>query len=450
MSALQGDRLSSKLKRLFEDSLELGCSKFINWNFYKEQTDTLDEFFHTQFSKNTSTYHEISKNLFKDYILKSSSHFAEELWKTKLKDTLVGKKYCSEIQKMFEIKKTFIKTETEQTPAQLRNNSNDFPKKTKFSMSLSQNNDINLLKKQLESKLNSGKTNNTTTNGDEDDEIDFSPRGQLLRMSTFSHVRLASKSSFITYSQVESTPTEEKEPVEQEQHEEELTDDNKKCSTKVNKEKVFSLSLPDPKVLGSIDYIEDNVDEQMLPDIASKTNFLVELSCKTNDVDVKQIKTQVKLKNDLFRVEEEKEGDNIIYQSSSNKTIVYMTINLLLKKIVLENFLENNPLLIKGFIQQCSAFISLDNLIHKIISAFNYFSYSDPQNAHNLITFMNELIQHESPINVSSFREFSVLLGLLLVLVYKQVEFALKFADNGCIVPGHITTIISQTDVSGL
>jgi hypothetical protein len=112
MSNLQGNYLSNKLRKLFKDSIELNCSKLINWNFYQDQTNTLKDLFVEEFSKYLPTHHEITKNLFKDFIMKSSSNFPEELWNTKLKNTEAGKKYFNEIQKMFEIKRMYIKTET--------------------------------------------------------------------------------------------------------------------------------------------------------------------------------------------------------------------------------------------------------------------------------------------------------------------------------------------------
>ena len=426
MSNLQGDYLSNKLNTLFKDSLELGCSKLINWNFYKDQTNTLKELFITEFSNYVSTRHEISKNLFKDYIMKSSSNFAEELWNTKLKNTEAGKKYSDEIQRMFDIKRKFIKTETPSTDQTCTprndNSNNDVHNKTKFSFALSQNNDINVLKKQLESKLNSEKMKQLSNKNNDDYDIDFATtRTQLTRLPTFSHVRLSSQRTLIDEPQIDENPNEEQASMDSEQQKQFTDDDdNIKCTMNCIKPKIYSLSLPNPKVLDDVDYMEDNLYEQMFPNITTKTNILIELSCKKNEIDVKLVKTQVRSKYDTFRVEEEKEGENIICQSATNKTIVYMTINLLLKKIVYDNFAESNPLLIKGFIQQCSAFISLDNLIHKIIAAFNYFNHSNHPNVNNLITFMNEIIQHESPINTSSFRGFSILLNFYKELSKKE------------------------------
>ena len=425
MSNLQGNYLSNKLTKLFKDSIKLNCSKLINWNFYQDQTNTLKDLFVEEFSKYLPTRHEITKNLFKDFIMKSSSDFAEELWNTKLKNTEAGKKYFNEIQKMFEIKRMYIKTETPSgdqiCTVKNYNTNNDVNNQTKFSFSLSQNNDINLLKKQLESKLKSEKVKELENiNEDDDDDVfdSTATRSQLMRTTTFSNVRLTIQKSFIDTAMVDKFLDEEQASDDSEQQKQIINEDNNE-KRKMNriKRKRYSLSLPNPKVLNSLDYMEDNLYEQILPNINIKASLLVELSGKKNETNMKTIKNQFKLKYDIFIKEDDKEGENIIYQSATNKTIVYMTINLLLNKIVLDNFAEKNPTLIKGFVQQCSAFISIDNLIHKIISAYNWFNHSKHQNVNNLVTFMNELILHEAPFNTSTFRGFNILLNF-----YKELS----------------------------
>ena len=424
MSNLQGDYLSKKLSKLFKESFELNCSKLINWNFYQDQTNTLKGLFIGEFSKYFPTRHEITKNLFKDFIMKSSSDFAEELWNTKLKNTEVGKMYFNEIQKMFEIKRMYIKTETPSgdqiCTVRNYNTNNDVHNQMKSPFALSQKNDINLLKKQLESKLNSEKVKELENMNDDDDD-DYNstaPRSQSMRTTTFSTVRLAIPKSFIDVTQIDEILDEEQASIDSEQQKQITNeDDNQKHKMNRIKRKRYSLSLPNPKVLNNLDYMEENLYEHILSNINMKTSLLLELSNKKNETNMKIMKNQFKLKYDIFIKEDDKEGENIIYQSATNKTIVYMTINLLLNKIALDNFAEKNPSLIKGFIQQCSAFISIDNLIHKIISAYNWLNHSKHPNVNNLITFMNELIQHEAPFNTSTFRGFNIVLSF-----YKELS----------------------------
>lgn len=99
-------------------------------------------------------------------------------------------------------------------------------------------------------------------------------------------------------------------------------------------------------------------------------------------MDTERITNYTKLKNEveayslespLFQNEEEVENVNIIYDRSRTQ-ISFISINLFLKKIAKEkDFLQTNEKLILGFIEQFFIFISLDNLIKKIINCYDYY-----------------------------------------------------------------------------
>ena len=78
---------------------------------------------------------------------------------------------------------------------------------------------------------------------------------------------------------------------------------------------------------------------------------------------------------------------NDLYDSN----ISYMSINLLIKKIAVENFRLTNPYLMKCFMQQFKYFITLNNMIGKIISAFKYYQSLEKLNT-ELILFLNEIV----------------------------------------------------------
>ena len=65
---------------------------------------------------------------------------------------------------------------------------------------------------------------------------------------------------------------------------------------------------------------------------------------------------------------------NILYnEPGNNKSIKYISLDLLLKKIVIDDFLEKNMLLIYYFCQQCFCFIDTKLLFNKIINCYHYY-----------------------------------------------------------------------------
>lgn len=52
---------------------------------------------------------------------------------------------------------------------------------------------------------------------------------------------------------------------------------------------------------------------------------------------------------------------------------MYISIDLLLKKIAIENYFDENIISIRGFIKQYNLFMKTDILIDKITSLYNYF-----------------------------------------------------------------------------
>ena len=97
----------------------------------------------------------------------------------------------------------------------------------------------------------------------------------------------------------------------------------------------------------------------------------------------------------IFNDEEEKKGINIVYSGPDiNKKIKYITLDLLLKKIVIDDFIEKNQLLIYYFCQQCFCFIDPQILFNKIINCYNYYNSKGVPVGYlsNIITFFNILV----------------------------------------------------------
>ena len=123
---------------------------------------------------------------------------------------------------------------------------------------------------------------------------------------------------------------------------------------------------------------------------------------KKNDENNKENEQKIKeskiIKQEIlmtFNEENEKNGKNIIYNEVGvNKKIKYISLDLLLKKIVIDDFLENNVLLIYHFCQQCFCFIETKILFTKINNCYNFFRSQGalPKHLSNIITFFNILV----------------------------------------------------------
>ena len=93
-------------------------------------------------------------------------------------------------------------------------------------------------------------------------------------------------------------------------------------------------------------------------------------------------------------IEEELEGVNIEYKDKTKNIIDNISIDLLLKKIIFENFLEKNTLLIYHFCQQCFCFVTKDILFKKLFDCYKI--YKDKKipldKIKKLIEFINILV----------------------------------------------------------
>jgi hypothetical protein len=124
---------------------------------------------------------------------------------------------------------------------------------------------------------------------------------------------------------------------------------------------------------------------------------------KENDINNKSMTEQVtnKSKNFLlsekltqdFKEEEEINGISITYKEKEQK-IKSITFDLLLKKIVTENFIEKNPIQIYSFCQQCFCFIDKEIIFNKIFNCYNFYKEKNVPVTQigNLIKFLNILV----------------------------------------------------------
>ena len=92
--------------------------------------------------------------------------------------------------------------------------------------------------------------------------------------------------------------------------------------------------------------------------------------------------------------EEEMEKVNIEYKDKNKTILNYISVDLLLKKIIFQNFIDKNTLLIYHFCQQCFCFVSKDIFFKKLFDCYHFYKNKKiPFDVlKNLIEFINILV----------------------------------------------------------
>ena len=117
-----------------------------------------------------------------------------------------------------------------------------------------------------------------------------------------------------------------------------------------------------------------------------KINMTEQISNKSKTFLMSQKLTQE------FDAEEEEEMS--IKYKEQDKKIKLITLDYLLKKIIFENFIEKNPIIIFAFCQQCYCFLDKELLFNKIFNCYNYYKEKKIPITQlgNLIKFLNILV----------------------------------------------------------
>ena len=94
----------------------------------------------------------------------------------------------------------------------------------------------------------------------------------------------------------------------------------------------------------------------------------------------------------VFKDDIEEEGNSIIYKMPE-KRLIYIYPDILLKKIIFEDFINNNILLINHFCQQCFCFANKEIFFRKIFHCYKFYKNNiSKEKLQNLIEFINILI----------------------------------------------------------
>ena len=129
--------------------------------------------------------------------------------------------------------------------------------------------------------------------------------------------------------------------------------------------------------------------------------------------------------NEFFFEEEERNGVNIIFKEGTN-IIQSISIDLFIKKIILENFSQEQPKIVKSFLNQFCSFFKYHILIDKILNAFYFYEEQsiEADKLNNLIVFLNSAvieIYEENRTSTDSITEIS----------HKLVDFYNRLINKG-------------------
>ncbi len=102
--------------------------------------------------------------------------------------------------------------------------------------------------------------------------------------------------------------------------------------------------------------------------------------------------TLVREMNPFYKEDVESEGYSISYKNPQ-KTLNFIYPDILLKKIIFEDFLKKNVLLIHHFCQQCFCFVNKEIFFRKIFHCYNYYKKKlSIKKLKNMIDFINILV----------------------------------------------------------
>ena len=129
--------------------------------------------------------------------------------------------------------------------------------------------------------------------------------------------------------------------------------------------------------------------------------------------------------NNIFYIDNQKSNLNIKVTTKNNnknenkiinehfeKTISYISINLLIKKVTLENFRYKFAFIYKCFLEQFKYFMPINSLVNKIFSAFYHYHETMKIDSTELLLFLNTLIYEnfdlikEDKITLKQLQEF--------------------------------------------
>ena len=195
---------------------------------------------------------------------------------------------------------------------------------------------------------------------------------------------------------------------------------SKNSSTKVSKERFKdSTNISDKKMENKINLEDDDENEEddgghirsntydyyaqkgesrYLKDFLTSINYHRTHSFDeiNNQEDIEFTDEDEIVDGNIFYIENETQLNNLNYYSKKNKcNISYITLNLFLKKLCLEDLRIKYPILYKSFIDQYQELFPLPSVIEKIINAFNYYNNQMNIEVPDLVALLNKIISNQ-------------------------------------------------------
>lgn len=180
------------------------------------------------------------------------------------------------------------------------------------------------------------------------------------------------------------------------------------------------------KINGKNDIIIEEIENE---EIRNNKNMMLNENLNINEIKEKKSLTEIVYKdmNPTFIDKDEIPSINIVYQSLQKTKIKLIDANLLLKKIVEDDFSKNNYQILYAFIRQSFYFLKKEVFIKKIINCYKHYkSLNLPLNKlENLIYFLNAYIiemflYYKS--NLSDSKIFQLLLDFYNELIIENIN----------------------------
>ena len=137
-----------------------------------------------------------------------------------------------------------------------------------------------------------------------------------------------------------------------------------------------------------------------------------------------------------YKEEEEINSFNIIYKEPEDKLCLILP-DILLKKIIFDDFMNKNALLVYHFCQQCFCFINKEIFFRKLFNCYKFYKNKKIplDNLKNLIDFINiliiELFEYDKKIDIKEINEFyNELINDLITNIIKEETYENKKEEN--------------------
>ena len=137
--------------------------------------------------------------------------------------------------------------------------------------------------------------------------------------------------------------------------------------------------------IGDVDYMKNIIENQPKK---INTNFEEKESLYKDEEEKKY--------QNIYFIENNSELNNLSYYNKNNKcNYSFISLNLFIKKLCLENLKENFPFLYKSFLNQYHEIFSLSLLVEKLVGAFHYYSTKLKIEIPDLVSLLNHIISYQ-------------------------------------------------------